>query len=441
VYNDRDETLTITGSDHLGLPTALDVDVIIALLYLTKRQNNFTKRVVNFTRYQLIDILGWPDGGHYYNRLEESLDRWTGVTLIYKRSWWDNNKRSKGNLTFHILDAAKVLERSEIQSQKSQRGQGHQLPLPLSWIRWSEEFFQSCRANNLKKLDLEVYFSLSSSISKQLYRFLDKRFYKRPDWSFDLRTLACEHVGLSRNYPCWKIKQKLQPALKELISVGFLKPMPDQQRYVKTSRGEWKVTFQRNGPVRPKLVLSDHEPDEGNSGLSELECELVQRGVTPNTACELVAKFPEEQIRRQVEQFDYRKSKGRKKFTEPGGYLTRAIQDDFSPPDGFETKAERTEKRRIKTEKERQEANERRRKQEQIKREEEIQAQVLTFWNSLTPYEQATLDKKALEAADPEIVKAYEANRTPGRQSIANMMLRRSIRDPYIRRELGVEVN
>jgi len=238
VYHDKDETLTITGSDLLGLPTALDVDVIIGLLHLTKIKGNFESTTVHFTRYELIRILGWPDRGFYYERLTEALNRWVGVTLVYKRSWWDNETKTKGNHSFHILDAATVIE------QQQRRGcQAKQMPLPLSSIRWSNEFFKSFQANNLKKLDLRLYFSLQSAISKQLYRFLDKRFYKKSEWCFDLRALACEHVGMSRNYESWRLKQKLQPAIDELTAAGFLKPMPAEKRFKRTGRGQWTMGF------------------------------------------------------------------------------------------------------------------------------------------------------------------------------------------------------
>src|SRR5262245_45379665 len=47
-------TLTITSPEKYGLPTSTDDDVILALLQLTKQQNNFTRADVFFTRLQLI---------------------------------------------------------------------------------------------------------------------------------------------------------------------------------------------------------------------------------------------------------------------------------------------------------------------------------------------------------------------------------------------------
>src|SRR3954453_1825533 len=72
--------LIVSGSDAHGLPTAIDADVIVGLIQLTKIRNNFTDPTVSFTRYELLKLLGWPDRGAYYKRLDESLHRWVGVT-------------------------------------------------------------------------------------------------------------------------------------------------------------------------------------------------------------------------------------------------------------------------------------------------------------------------------------------------------------------------
>ena len=73
--------LTLTGSDRYGLPTAVDDEVLVALLQITKLANDFTNRDVHFTRYEVLKLLGWSDDGVNYRRIEESIRRWTGVTL------------------------------------------------------------------------------------------------------------------------------------------------------------------------------------------------------------------------------------------------------------------------------------------------------------------------------------------------------------------------
>jgi hypothetical protein len=59
---------------------ALDDEVILGLIQLSKLQS-FSNRKVNFTRYQLIKLLGWRDESKSYDRIEKSLNRWVGVTL------------------------------------------------------------------------------------------------------------------------------------------------------------------------------------------------------------------------------------------------------------------------------------------------------------------------------------------------------------------------
>ena len=92
VFEDRHGRLTVIGSDAYGLPTALDNDVIVGLIQLTKLRNDFTDPTVTFSRYELLNLLGWPDRGQYYRRLNDSLHRWVTVTLKYDGCCWDNKQ-------------------------------------------------------------------------------------------------------------------------------------------------------------------------------------------------------------------------------------------------------------------------------------------------------------------------------------------------------------
>src|SRR5438093_6922576 len=65
--------LTITGSDEFGLPTALDDEVLLGLIQLSKLQD-FADRMVHFTRYQLLRLLSWRDESKNYGRVEKSLN-------------------------------------------------------------------------------------------------------------------------------------------------------------------------------------------------------------------------------------------------------------------------------------------------------------------------------------------------------------------------------
>jgi len=83
--------LTVTGSDAYGLPTALDDEVLLGLIQLSKGRG-FAERKVAFTRYQLLQLLNWRQDSKNYERLETSLNRWTGVTLVYANAWWNKDR-------------------------------------------------------------------------------------------------------------------------------------------------------------------------------------------------------------------------------------------------------------------------------------------------------------------------------------------------------------
>src|SRR5947209_11049856 len=103
--------LTIMGTPKHGLPTSLDDEVLVGLIQLTKRRSNFTDPRVTFSRYELIELLGWPQSGHSYRRIEEALHRWVGVVLMYENAWWDNTAKSWVDESFHILDNVTLYDR------------------------------------------------------------------------------------------------------------------------------------------------------------------------------------------------------------------------------------------------------------------------------------------------------------------------------------------
>ena len=180
--------LTIMGTHKHGLPTSLDDEVLVGLIQLTKRRSNFTDPRVQFSRYELIELLGWPQSGQSYRRIEEALHRWVGVVLMYENAWWDNAAKSWVDEQFHVLDNVTLYDRERwrtsarsMRSGKGDRGgsKADKPPLPLSSFRWNEVIFQSFQSGNLKQLDLEFYLKLRLPTTKRMYRFLDKRFYRR----------------------------------------------------------------------------------------------------------------------------------------------------------------------------------------------------------------------------------------------------------------------
>lgn len=157
-----------------------------------------------------------------------------------------------------------------------------------------------------------------------MYRFLDKRFYHKQRWEFDLTEFACEHIGISRNYDTGQLKRRLQPAITELESVGFLEPLPAAQRFVKISRGQWRIVFLRK--AAPQVDALSQES-------AALTKRLSDRGVTPSVAAELVKDYPAELIETQMEVLDrLQQMKERESIRNPAGYLVKSIREGYLPP-------------------------------------------------------------------------------------------------------------
>jgi hypothetical protein len=294
-----------------------------------------------------------------------------------------------------------------------------------SSFTWDGEFLKSCQAGYLKRLELDTYFGLKSAVSKQLYRFLDKRFYHRGDLTFDLEELAFEHVGLSRNYAIGGIKRKLNHAIDELEGIGFLEPMTTADRYSKTGRGAWNIRFVRKLPAPAEARPAEVEPEP-----TGLEKELVERGVTRAMAADLVRDFPEDRIRRQVEVVDWLRETKPKRIKDVGAYLADAIRKDFAPPAGFRSRAERAAaEATARAEQDRQEQARRAKAREREERD-----QVQAYWAALPAERRSALEAAALAEADPEARTAYETATAPQ----VKKMFRAGLRDAHLRRLLGL---
>lgn len=316
--------VTISGSADCGLPSAADEEVLLALIQVTKQQG-FKSKKVHFSRYQLLQILGWEDTGYYYKRILNALNTWLGVNVKWQNAWRDYTQKSNWGSKGIVLIQDFELKRKDQKDSSS-------------YITWADQLFNSFQAGNLKGLDFGLYRALRNSIAKRMFRFLDKRFYNSDRLTFDLSIFAYEKIGMKRSYALPNVKQQFKAAMEELESVGFLKVLTDEQRYRKIRAGMWEIIFIRgvddNGQ-RPLGLNIDTLPD--------IENELVKRGVSRSRAKSLAARFPEDHIRAKLEDFDFRMGREESdplRPKNPGGYLAQAIQEDYASPKGFKSSAD-----------------------------------------------------------------------------------------------------
>ena len=395
--------LTITGSDAYGLPTATDDEVLLGLIQLSKLQR-FSSSTVYFSRYQLVKLLGWSVDGRSYARIEQALKRWLGVSLFYENAWRDKTTNSWQNEGFHILDNVKIDQGENEQSRPKPNPNQGTFEFAASSFNWNKVVYRSFQQGNLKALDFAFVMQLRSSITRRLYRFLDKRFYNARNLEFDLKTLAFEHVGLSRNTPTGDLKRKLRIGIKELEVTGFLKVLPETERFGKVKAGVWRVRFEKAIPGEREVAA-----EQGTSpvqrptpSLSPLEQKLVDCGISAEKATKLVAKHPPQLIEEKIEVFrSFVAANSPKVSQNPAGFLIRSIEGRFETPKNFETEAKRKAKEEAKKKREEErKAREQRRLDREAAKEKARQEAIAGYWESLSDGARKIAEAEALSKLD-----------------------------------------
>ena len=220
----------------------------------------FQSRDLEFTRYELLKLLRWPQEGKYYRRLATSLRCWKGTTVYSDRTFYDRAAKSWINRDFGIFDNLFVYERERNFGENSR-----------SWLVWNEVIFNSFQAGYLKPLDWDLYCRLQSPVAKRLYRFLDKRFYHGNEISIDLHELALRKLRLSDSYNTAQMKRVLLKGINELETLWELRTSKPEHRFRKLSAGKLEAVFVK----RKKKSSSKHTRSEPENPLIGL---LVSKG-------------------------------------------------------------------------------------------------------------------------------------------------------------------
>lgn len=313
----------ITGADKFGLPTSSDDEVLLGLLKLTA-DDGLRNRKIYFTRYELLRVLRWTTEGRSYSRLQNALDRLSGVRIKATNAFYDNETKLHSTRNFGIIDAYEINDGRDTRP---------------SFFTWSDVLFKSFQVGFIKKLDLDFYLNLRSAVSKRLYRYLDKHFWYKSRVQMNLFTLAHEKVGISRNFAyASSLKQQLEPAIEELIANKML----SSYEYVGKGRATELVLYaarparklqqeaqaQNAEKERPAVSHSGGDTDEGIVSL------LVIRGINESQARRLLdAQNSQglERIRRIVNYYDSLvQMKSKLVSRNPQGFLYRAAENPFA---------------------------------------------------------------------------------------------------------------
>ena len=157
------------------------------------------------------------------------------------------------------------------------------------YVKWNQDLLRFYDDARFKQLNVAQFFSLKSSTSKRLYRWVDSSLFGQDHLEIDVFRLAHVRIGISesRRYVS-QIMETLAPALDEVAALGiYTWELLDSQ----TDSGK-KIRFTAVKPSRPKRK---NVPDPNQIEL--LPPEVEDRGPGPEERFKMASEgLTDEQV-------------------------------------------------------------------------------------------------------------------------------------------------
>jgi len=259
-------TWQVEGGAQLGLPTPVDEAVLLVLIEISREAGWALD--VYFTRYNVIQRLGWPDNQESYKKLFLALRRLQALTITSENVFWDKSSSAFVSTAFHIIESFEFVKSRAGRKQKS----NYQHDLPLSHFTWGKVMWQSFKDGNLKPLNLSLIFSFRLPVTRRLYRFLDLVKYDgKRRYEIGLNKLCEEYLNIApAKYPS-VYKNTLNPAHEELLAAGFLQAVDYQP--ARTHAGE-KVVYVF-GDIQTVRELAEQQAAQQEEDALKTACDEV----------------------------------------------------------------------------------------------------------------------------------------------------------------------
>lgn len=359
--NRAEAKVTIAGNTLYGMPTTADQDKYLAfqkIIERIKREKGKIENPIAFTSAELLQLLGHTDGGSNFKDVEEWCDVMASTYIKSEGAMWIAGKKKFASDSFVIFQRVRRTGQELDDGTTADR----------NYIWLSDWYLENINAYYLLPIDFDSYKQLKNNIAKALIPLLQIWLYaSREQGVFEKRyDELCQILNIAQySYPS-KIKEKLAPSFNELIKQDYLtdwevaetadnqgykiifwhgrKFYQDQtKRLSKANKARLKLTSAKNGKQTNKHKL----PPASREIFDRLRSEF---DVAEAKAVELIRNFSADKIKDQLESFSYR----REKVQNLSGFIIRAIENDYSLPEGYVELLKKKE--RVKAEKARKDA-------------------------------------------------------------------------------------
>jgi Replication initiator protein A len=289
----------------LGMPGPFDQDVYLAVLQLLERRGGMPRNgQLDFSLYELRDILGWSTSGNTYEKIRQSLRRISSTTLTSENAFFSKAEERFLSDTFQIWT---------VHFSRTTRGTTTK---ERHTLRFHPIFIRNYMAQYLKGLDPGFYWRLPSPLAKRLYRLIDHQRNGGLTWHTDLSTLRQQVPLPNYSYPS-EIKRILAPAHGELRERGFLAKV--------SYEGKTDVSYEISSEFARRQKARELSGDPGE--LFAIE-RLVSEGLRGDVARDLVARHGSDRCLHYADALISQRG-----IRSRPGWLRRAIEDGYDLPD------------------------------------------------------------------------------------------------------------
>lgn len=245
-------------------------DLVFLLYLLMESQNQSWKDEIKLSRYQILKQCGISRNTQWYDRLEESMERWKQVEIQFNDAFYRGKEYE--TLHFGVVDSWGI-------EKGTRKLRVRFSPEYLSMVQ-NTAYYRFLNFNQVK--------ALRSPLATRLYQLLVKTFKNRDHWEIDSVLLA-EKIPMKQKFPA-HIVLKIRPAINRIYKYTDLKITLEERR---KGRGEIVLIFRKEAaapkekPIEakaPAFVMPDDED------YKKLVAMLPQERRRQKTLLELVLK-------------------------------------------------------------------------------------------------------------------------------------------------------
>lgn len=336
------------SSDALGLPSTSDRDKYMAFMKLameTRLRNGVITNPIRFSGYSLLNALGQCDSGENYEALNSWGMRMADTTITSEQVIYSSLRKRYMNKTVHVFRSFTRLGSSNLDGSSK---------IDLFEVELEDWLLENLNEAFVVPEDFNMYRKLVRPTAKGIFVYLYLWFFasggKEVEKDYTelcalLNVRAYDHVS--------KIRETMGLSLTDLVNIGYLKSWDIKPM---SSKVGYKLVLTPGRALREVLLLTQrkqlafaasHLAPALSAEQEKARASLLENGVSPAKAADLVQELPPATIEERLEYAAAQIAADRKKtIRNPAGYLISFIEGHQAIPQDFQTSREKDAARR-----------------------------------------------------------------------------------------------